>query len=103
MMNQFWRLFTSDYVQDFVDSKPIPSKDEVVETYTSQFNKVLKPHKQKVANFFQKLPTFAQFIAIVKDPTILQQETSTVSSRVKAQTVSTQPAYPTQDMDMAFA
>ncbi len=102
-MTQFWRLFTSDYVQDFVDSKPIPTKDEVVETYTSQFNKVLKIHKQKVSNFFQKLPTFEQFIAIVKDPTILQLEKTSVSPIVKGETQSTQPAYSDQGMDMAFA
>ena len=69
-MTLFCRLFASDYVQDFVDSKPIPTKDEIVETYTSQFNKVLQPHKQKLATFFQKLPTFEQFIAIVKDKKI---------------------------------
>ena len=102
-MTQFWRLFTSDYVQDFVDSKPIPTKDEVVETYTSQFNKVLEIHKQKVSNFFQKLPTFDQFIAIVKDPTILRLEESTVSSRVKGKALSTQPEYTDQAIDMVFA
>jgi len=102
-MTQFWRLFTSDYVQDFVDSKPIPTKDEIVETYASQFNKVLKIHKQKVSNFFQKLPTFEQFIAIVKDPTILQLEKATVNSLVKSKTLSTQPVYPDQGIDMAFA
>ena len=102
-MTQFWRLFTSDYVQDFVDSKPIPTKDEVVETYTSQFNKVLKIHKQKVSNFFQKLPTFEQFIAIVKDPTILQLEKAAVSSRTKVKTRLTQPVYLDQDIDLAFA
>ena len=102
-MTQFWRLFTSDYVQDLVDSKPIPTKDEIVETYTSQFNKVLNPHKQKVANFFQKLPTFGQFIAIVKDPTILQGEKATVSRRIKGEMLSTQAAYSDQGMDIAFA
>ena len=102
-MTQFWRLFTSDYVQDFVDSKPIPTKEEIAETYTSQFNKVLKPHAQKVKNFFQKLPTFEQFIAIVKDPTILQLDKTVVRSSIKDETVSTQPVYPDQSMDIAFA
>ena len=102
-MTKFWRLFTSDYVQDFVDSKPIPTKEEIAETYTSQFNKVLQPHKQKLANFFQKLPTFEQFIAIVKDPTILQLEKPAVSNLVKGKTLSTQPVYPDQVIDMAFA
>ena len=102
-MTQFWRLFTSDYVQDFVDSKPIPTKDEIVETYTSQFNKVLTPHKQKVVNFFQKLPTFEQFIAIVKDPTILQLEKARVNSHGNGETLSNQPVYPDQDMDIAYA
>ena len=102
-MTKFWRLFTSDYVQNFVDSKPIPTKDEIVETYTSQFNKVINPHKQKLANFFQKLPTFDQFLAIVKDPTILQRGKATVSSLVMSETVLTQPVYPDQGMDMAFA
>ncbi len=102
-MTQFWRLFTSDYVQDFVDSKPIPTKDEIVETYTSQFNKVLKTHTQKVTNFFQKLPTFEQFIAIVKDPTILQVEKAAGNNRSKDATLLTQPIYTDQGMDMAFA
>ncbi len=50
-MSQFWRLFTSDYVQDFVDSVSIPTSDEVVETYTSQFQKGLDSHKQIMGNF----------------------------------------------------
>ncbi len=102
-MTQFWRLFTSDYVQDFVDSKPMPTKDEIVETYTNQFNKVLTPHKQKVVNFFKKLPTFKQFIAIVKDPTILQLEKAPVGSPIKDKALLTQSAYPDQAMEMAFA
>ncbi len=102
-MTQFWRLFTSDYVQDFVDSKPIPTKDEIAETYTSQFNKVLNPHKQKVANFFQKLPSFKQFIAIVKDPTLLQVKKTPVSTPVNDTTPLTQPVYSDQGMDLAFA
>ena len=102
-MTKFWRLFTSDYVQDLVDSKPIPTKDEIVETYTNQFTKVLNPHKQKVANFFQKLPTFQQFIAIVKDPGILRHEKDTVSSRVKDEVLLTKPLSTDQGMEMAFA
>ena len=102
-MTQFWRLFTSDYVQDFVDSNPIPTKDEIVETYTSQFNKVLKIHTQKVTNFFQKLPTFDQFVAIVKDPTILQEVKTTVNNLVKGETLLNQPMYPDQEMEVAFA
>ncbi len=41
-MTQFWRLFTSDYVQEFVDSVSMPTSDELVETYKSQFDKGLK-------------------------------------------------------------
>ena len=102
-MTQFWRLFTSDYVQDFVDSKPIPTKDEIVKTYATQFNKVLKIHKQKVSNFFQKLPTFEQFIEIVKEPAILHRENAMVNSRTKVKTLLTPPVYLDQDIDMAFA
>ncbi len=102
-MTQFWRLFTSDYIQDLVDSKPIPTKDEIVETYTTQFTKVLTPHKQRAANFFQKLPTFKQFIAIVKNPGILRLEKDTVSKRVKDEVLLTQPVNTDQGMEMAFA
>ena len=50
-MTNFWRLFTSDYVQDFVDSASIPTFDEFVETYKSQFDKEVKAHKEKIKNF----------------------------------------------------
>ena len=98
----FSKVPVLDYVQDLVDSKPIPTKDEVVETYTSQFNKVLNIHKQKVSNFFQKLPTFEQFIAIVKDPGILRIEKATTSSPIKNEVLSTQPSYSDNGMEMAF-
>ncbi len=51
-MTNFWRLFTSDYVQDFVDSISIPTSAEVIEAYTSEMDKELKIHKERLATFF---------------------------------------------------
>ena len=51
-MTQFWRLFTSDYVQDFLDSVSIPTSEELVEAYTRQFDKELTIHKEKLKNLF---------------------------------------------------
>ncbi len=51
-MTQFWRLFTSDYVQNFVDTVSMPTSDELVETYRTQLDKGLEGHKQRIANFF---------------------------------------------------
>ncbi|AAQ00554.1 putative protein family PM-25 [Prochlorococcus sp. SS52] len=51
-MTKFWRLFTSDYVQDFVDTVSIPTGDELIESYTSHLDKELKIHKEKISNFF---------------------------------------------------
>ncbi len=101
-MTQFWRLFTSDYIQDFVDSKPIPTKDELVETYTSQFDKVLDIHKRKVNNFFQKVPSFQQFIAIVKNPALLQGKAKTIAS-MNSDVESSNPIYSNEVLDVAYA
>ena len=51
-MTQFWRLFTSDHVQDFVDSASIPTFDELVGIYKTSFDKEIKVHKEKMKNFF---------------------------------------------------
>ena len=42
----------SDYVQEFVDSVSIPTSEEIVKAYTSQIDKELKIHKDKMTNFF---------------------------------------------------
>ena len=47
-MTKFWRLFTSDYVQDFVDSVSIPTSRELAEPYTSHFDREIRIHKQKL-------------------------------------------------------
>ncbi len=46
-MTQLWRLFTSDYVQDFVDSVSMPTSDEWVRTYKSQFEKGLASFRRR--------------------------------------------------------
>ena len=51
-MTKFWRLFTSDYLQDFIDTASIPSSEELVETYRSQFDKGIKIHKEKITSLF---------------------------------------------------
>ena len=46
-MTQFWRLFTSDYVQEFVDTVSMPTSDELVRTYKSQFEKGLASFRKR--------------------------------------------------------
>ena len=57
-MTQFWRLFTSDYVQEFVDSMSMPTIDDILDAYRSEFEKELKGHRQNIENLFQKIPSF---------------------------------------------
>ncbi len=51
-MTKFWRLFTSDYVQDFLDSASIPTFDELVEPYKREFDRDLKTYKENIKNYF---------------------------------------------------
>ncbi|KGG14157.1 MULTISPECIES: hypothetical protein [Prochlorococcus] len=53
-MNQFWRLFTSDYVQDFVDSVTIPTSYDLVESYRKQFDNEVKVHQENIASLTGK-------------------------------------------------
>ncbi len=74
-MTQFWRLFTSAYVQDFVDSVSIPTSDELVEMFIGNgFDDVLKSYKDEIANVIEQMPTFKQFYDGVKQSTIDQLE-----------------------------
>ena len=52
-MTQFWRLFTSDYLQDFLDSASIPTMDELVKAYSSQFDKEIEVHKTNIRNLLK--------------------------------------------------
>ncbi|WP_269623443.1 hypothetical protein [Prochlorococcus marinus] len=56
-MTQFWRLFTSDYVQDFVDSVSIPTMEELIGDYRTQFDKEYKAHQQNIIKLLQQIPT----------------------------------------------
>ncbi len=51
-MAKFWRLFTSDYVQNFVDSVSIPTSDELAKSYVNPFSKEVKLHKERMKSFF---------------------------------------------------
>ena len=57
-MTKFWRLFTSDYVQEFLDSVSIPTVDEILGTYNSHFEKELKGYKQNIGNLIRQISTF---------------------------------------------
>ena len=57
-MTHFWRLFASDYVQEFVDTVSMPTVDEIVESYSSQFLKELTVHRQNLGKLLEKIPTF---------------------------------------------
>ena len=57
-MTQFWRLFASDYVQEFVDSVSMPTVDEILEMYRSPFEKELKGYRENIENLLQQIPTF---------------------------------------------
>ncbi len=55
-MTQFWRLFTSVYVQDFIDSISIPTSDELIEMFIgSDFDDVLQSYKKEATNFLKKI------------------------------------------------
>ncbi len=56
-MTKFWRLFASDYVQDFVDSLSMPTFDEIVEAYRDELSKELKGHRKNIENLIQGMPT----------------------------------------------
>ena len=74
-MTQFWRLFTSTYVQEFVDSLSIPTSDELVEMFIgSNFDNVFTRYKSEVSNFFEQIPTFQQVYEKVRNSTIDQLE-----------------------------
>ena len=60
-MTQFWRLFTSAYVQDFVDSVSMPTSSQLIEMFIgSDFNDVLKSNMQEVIELFEQMPTLQQ-------------------------------------------
>ena len=102
-MNQFWRLFTSDYVQDLVDSVSIPTTVDFVETVKgNQFDNGLNRYKENISSFFQAIPTFQQFIERVKDPTAHLSETREVQ-RVPYESELTRPVYNDLEMVMAAA
>ncbi len=69
-MYHFWRLFTSDYVQDLVVSVSMPTGNELIQKIKgSQFELGVDTYKQKVKDFIKQIPSFGQFIARVIDPT----------------------------------
>ena len=103
LMNQFWRLFTSNYVQDLVDSVSIPTTDEFVETVKgSQFDNGINSYKEKISNFFQAIPTFQQFIERVKDPTVHLGKDKEIQ-RLQDESELTRPIYNDLEMVMAAA
>ncbi len=57
-MTKFWRLFASDYVQEFVDSLSKTTVDEIVKTFKSQFNEEINWHRQNLDNLLEQMPTF---------------------------------------------
>ena len=74
-MTQFWRLFTSAYVQDFVDTVSIPTSDELVGMFIgNNFDEVLKSYQQNAINLFEQIPTFQQLYETVKKSTVDQLE-----------------------------
>ncbi len=74
-MTQFWRLFTSAYVQDFVDSLSIPTSDELAEMFIgSNFDEVLNSYKKEASNLLEQIPTFQQVYEKVRNSTIDQLE-----------------------------
>ena len=74
-MTQFWRLFTSAYVQDFVDSLSIPTSDELAEMFIgSNFDEVLNSYREEASNLMEQIPTFQQVYEKVRNSTIDQLE-----------------------------
>ncbi len=74
-MTKFWRLFTSTYVQDFVDSLSMPTSDELAEIFIgSNFDDVLNSYKNEASKLFEQIPTFQQIYGKVRNSTIDQLE-----------------------------
>ncbi len=74
-MTKFWRLFTSTYVQDFVDSLSITTSDELAEIFIgSNFDDVLNSYKNEASKLFEQIPTFQQIYGKVRNSTIDQLE-----------------------------
>ena len=75
-MTQFWRLFTSSYVQEFVDSVSMPTSSQLVEMFVgSDFNDVLQSNMQEVIELFERIPTFQEMYNDVKKTTVDQLPT----------------------------
>ncbi len=55
-MTQFWRLFTSAYVQDFVESLSMPTTNDLAEMFIgSNFDEVLNSYQKEAENSSIKL------------------------------------------------
>ena len=75
-MTQFWRLFTSAYVQDLVDSASMPTSSQLVEMFVgSDFNDVFESNVQEVIDLFVQIPTIQQLYKEVKKTTFDQLPT----------------------------
>ncbi len=102
-MNQFWKLFASDYVQNLVSSVTIPTTEEFVDSVKGrQFESGLSGYKQKITSFFKQVPTFQQFIARVKDPMVDFDKNSLISP-IKNLVTETIPLFNEQGMEMVAA
>ncbi len=74
-MTQFWRLFTSDYVQDFVDRVSMPTSDELLEMFGgSQFEEVLENYRRDMSDMLEQIPSFEEIYVKVKSSIIDQLE-----------------------------
>ncbi len=74
-MTKFWRLFTSAYVQEFVDSISMPTSDELVGIFIgNNFDEVLKSNQQTLINLFAQVPTFKEIFETIKKATMAQLE-----------------------------
>ena len=75
-MTQFWRLFTSIYVQNFVDSVSMPTSTQLLEMFLGHdFNDVLKSNMQEVIDLFEQIPSFQKLYKDVKETTVDQLPT----------------------------
>ena len=74
-MTKFWRLFTSDYLQEFIDSVSIPTGDELTDMFLgTDFDNVLKNYKEEVLSMLEQIPSFKQLFELVKESTFDQLE-----------------------------
>ena len=72
-MTQFWRLFVSSYVQEFIDSVSIPTSEQLVEMFIgSDFDQVLNNHKKEAMALFEKIPSVQEFFTILKESAVDQ-------------------------------